>query len=177
MNPKSLLKLFKKYSKNNMNVYADTPDSGLMGIDEYASSGSTSFYSLETSSTSGGVHNLYEKQFDVSPLRHYMKKWFPFVKDILDVKGGKGVTKYNPMTFNAITSSRFEIHILVSPTHFAETFSNQGLDSALKKHMNDKVTPLLKCMYSEFSGEPTYLFFPEKTETLLEYIKEDIYSI
>jgi len=167
--------MFKKlFSKNRNSTSADldlntqfvsrgiTPLTGTINLSNNGTSTSTAIVTTTNwvnSSTSGFGYNP-PKKLDAAPLRHYMKKWFPFIIDVLEVN------------IDSYQKGNLRISLLISPTHFAETFSNSGLDSVLKKKMNEGIVPLLKCMYEEFGDqEPTYLFFPQKTETILEYLK------
>jgi len=134
-----------------------------------ALSGITSIYS-----TSGEALRPNERIIlDPKPLSHFLKKEFPFVLDVTSINYEGGVRMYNPNTFDVVDSknSVLEIVIVVSPTHYSE-LTNNVIERKIKNKMNELLEPLLKCMYSEYyKREPRILFFPDKSETILEFVK------
>jgi hypothetical protein len=122
------------------------------------------------SSTVGLVNNHHQIELDITPLKRFVKKMFPFVIDISYLKVGESTytdgrrTLHNP-----------EIKLIVSPTHRAELYS-EDIEDKVKNYIRKKLIPLLVAMYEINSGSGFGLqiyFGSERSETILEHLIEE----
>ena len=118
------------------------------------------FPSSTSSLTFCGSTFTQSVDLNIEPLKRYVKRWFPFILDITSIQTK---TRRDGIT----------ISMVVSPTHFSETFSNNRITIILSDRLNEKLTPLLRTMFPEHMPDgvdASYVFFPEKSETLLELL-------
>ena len=107
-------------------------------------------------------------ELDVTPLRKFVKKMFPFVIDVSHLKVNE--TGY---TDGRKTMSNPEIKLIVSPTHRCELYS-EDIEDKVKSHIREKLIPLLTTMYEINSGFGLQIYFgSERSETILEHLIEE----
>lgn len=107
-------------------------------------------------------------ELDVTPLKKFVKKMFPFVIDVSQLKVDE--TGY---TDGRKTISNPEIKLIVSPTHRCELYS-KDIEDKVKSHIREKLIPLLTTMYEINSGFGLQIYFgSERSETILEHLIEE----
>lgn len=125
--------------------------------------------SLYTTSTSSIFPPENIKKIDTKLVFHFVKKWVPFILKIDDITGHD--VRFDPYTFTPYYYNRISMTVIVSPTHFAETFSNPELTKKITTKVSKVIYPLLRTMYPDIvkpTGELTIIFNPIKTQTLLD---------
>ena len=109
-----------------------------------------------------------EFELDVTPLKRFIKKMFPFVIDISYLKVDE--SKY---TDGRRILDNPKIKLIVSPAHRTELYS-EDIEDKVKNHIREKLIPLLRTMYEINSGFTLQIHFgSERSETILEYLKEE----
>ncbi len=107
-------------------------------------------------------------ELDVTPLKKFVKKMFPFVIDVSQLKVNE--TGY---TDGRKTMSNPEIKLIVSPAHRCELYS-EDIEDKVKSHIREKLIPLLTTMYEINSGFGLQIYFgSERSETILEHLIEE----
>lgn len=120
------------------------------------------------SSTVGLANSYQQIELDVTPLRKFVKKMFPFVIDISYLKVGEST-----YTDGRRALDNPQIKLIVSPAHRAELYS-EDIEDKVKNHVREKLIPLLRTMYEINSGFILQIHFgSERSETILEYLKEE----
>lgn len=113
------------------------------------------------------------EDLDTKPLFRYVKKTFPFVVDISSIDREISTIAFNTTTLLPERGNIFQVNVILTPTHFSEVFQDEELRLKLHRLMVEKLTDLIRCMYDNVRPEEIqFVFHPEKTETLLEYIKD-----
>jgi hypothetical protein len=98
---------------------------------------------------------IKKETFDEKPLKHFLTKQFKWIEDITEVK--------------QTNRNRFEIHITVSPVHHSELM-NPSVEKIVRRGLYKELAPLFTCIYGYTgSEEPTIIFSPSHSETILEY--------
>ena len=120
------------------------------------------------SSTVGLANNHQQIELDVTPLRKFVKKMFPFVIDISYLKVGEST-----YTDGRRKLDNPQIKLIVSPAHRAELYSDD-IEYKVKNHIREKLTPLLRTMYEISPGFGLEIYFgSERSETILEHLIEE----
>jgi hypothetical protein len=105
---------------------------------------------------------------DHLPLKHFLVKKHPWILDVTEVRIKTNAT----ITYeSAIYYGPLEIHITVSPIHHSELM-NPDIEKKVREKLYLELLPLITCMYENNSKKnPTIIFSPSHTETILEYVK------
>ena len=104
------------------------------------------------------------KVLNEEPIKHFLKKHFTWVLDVTGIELPARIKNLNQSIL---------ISIVVSPTHYSEISTNYHVENLVKNKLSEKIKRHLVAMYSEVdsNGHIRFLFFPEKSETLLEELK------
>ena len=102
--------------------------------------------------------------FNKEPIKYFLKKYFTWVLDVTGIEIPSQI---------ANTNQTIQISIVVSPTHYSEISTNYHVENLVKNKLSEKIKRHLVAMYSEVEANChiRFLFFPEKSKTLLEELK------
>lgn len=102
--------------------------------------------------------------FNKEPIKHFLKKYFTWVLDVTGIEIPSQIANVN---------QTIQISIVVSPTHYSEISTNYHVENLVKNKLSEKIKRHLVAMYSEVEANChiRFLFFPEKSKTLLEELK------
>lgn len=117
------------------------------------------------SSTVGLTNNHQQIELDITPLRKFVKKMFPFVIDISHLKVSEST-----YTDGRRILDNPQIKLIVSPAHRSELYS-EDIEYKVKNHIREKLIPLLRTMYEISPGFGLEIYFgSERSETILEHL-------
>jgi hypothetical protein len=163
--------LFKKSNKNTTNSNRDNRDY----IRVRPTPTSSIVYPTTTSSMMFSTPTLKTKNMDETPIKHFIKKWFPFVIDVTHIQVSNGTTTtYDPYTFVPKQKGTIvTINLTMSSIHFTELYFDKNIEHTFNKRMDEKLHTLIRVLYADVVPIDFYLklvFFPQKSSTILEYL-------
>jgi hypothetical protein len=106
------------------------------------------------------------------PLKRMLMKLVPWVLDVKEVRVKKFFgTGGHAQEVDGIMTGPLEIYITVSPTHHSELM-NPKIEIEIREKLFLHLLPLAKCIYpNHLYMNPTIIFSPSHSETILEYVK------
>jgi hypothetical protein len=109
---------------------------------------------------------------DHKPLKRMLMKLVPWVLDVKEVRVKKFFgTGGHAQEVDGIIIGPLEIYITVSPTHHSELM-NPKIEVEVREKLFEHLLPLAKCMFpNHLYMNPTIIFSPSHSETILEYVK------
>lgn len=125
-----------------------------------------------TDITSTPTNEIDPFVLDHKPLKRILMKLVPWVLDVKEVRVKKffGTGGY-ARERDGIMIGPLEIFISVSPAHHSELM-NPKIELEVREKLFFHLVPLVKCMYPNHSEtNPTIIFSPSHSETILEYVK------
>ena len=125
-----------------------------------------------TDTTSSLTNEIDPYVLDHKPLKRMLMKLVPWVLDVKEVRVKKFFgTGGRAQEECGIMIGPLEIYITVSPTHHSELM-NPKIEEEVREKLFVHLLPLVKCMYPNHSSmNPTIIFSPSHSETILEYVK------
>lgn len=111
------------------------------------------YYQLWCGST---INELSEIKYDPKPLKHFLCKYFTWIKDVTSVDN---------------RHQNIDVHVTISPIHHTELM-NPIIEKKIKDSIMTEITQLMTCMYNLPQKTRIQLIYhPSHSETILEYIK------
>jgi hypothetical protein len=109
---------------------------------------------------------------DHKPLKRMLIKLVPWVLDVKEVRVKKFFgTGGHAQEVDGIMTGPLEIYITVSPTHHSELM-NPKIEIEIREKLFLHLLPLAKCIYpNHLYMNPTIIFSPSHSESILEYVK------
>ena len=112
---------------------------------------------MEFNITKTTNRSIYTTGPEIEMLNKYLKKVFPFILNVSGVEIVSKIKAYSPS---------MEIYLEVSPLHYCE-LSNPDVERTIKKQLRIETESLIKCMFSEWDGNPiNFIFFPKMPEKI-----------
>lgn len=109
---------------------------------------------------------------DHKPLERMLMKSVPWILGITEIRvkkffGTGGVAQM----VDGVMTGPLEIHITVSPIHHSELM-NPKIEVEVREKLFEYLLPLAKCMFpNHLYMNPTIIFSPSHSETILDYVK------
>lgn len=114
---------------------------------------SEQYYQLWCGST---INELSEIKYDPKPLKHFLCKYFTWIKDVTSVDN---------------RTQNIDVHVTISPIHHTELM-NPIIEKKIRDSIMTEITQLMTCMYNLPQKTRIQLIYhPSHSETILEYIK------
>jgi len=109
---------------------------------------------------------------DHKPLKRMLMKLVPWILDVKEVRVKKFFgTGGTAQMVDGVMTGPLEIHITVSPIHHSELM-NPKIEVEVREKLFEHLLPLAKCMFpNHLYMNPTIIFSPSHSETILEYVK------
>ena len=109
---------------------------------------------------------------DHKPLKRMLMKLVPWILDITEIRVRKFFgTGGTAQIVDGVMTGPLEIHITVSPIHHSELM-NAKIEVEVREKLFEHLLPLAKCMFpNHLYMNPTIIFSPSHSETILEYVK------
>jgi hypothetical protein len=107
--------------------------------------------------TNNGLYYRNSSFLNPAPLLHFIKKFFPFVEGVTTISSDPNIGGGHIL----------RIYITLSATHFSETFIDSNVEKKLINVLEERLAPLITCMYTDIQVKGIqYIFSPKPTNTL-----------